>query len=379
MSLAGLSIAIGLLAHPASADFTLFSEGMLTPQSISQAPSGFGVYGGSFLIPDTARGSNDPSLHTVWAVPAMGGSPTPFATGFSDFVRGGLFLPDSWGDLAGKYATVGSDTNLAEPANNGRMFIYDSDGSRSLFATIPGASLVQPRIAPDGFGSFGGQVITPNQHGIIQGFTNRVHAIAADGSTSLFADDLPLIDSIFGAAFAPAGFGEFGGMLLLSDALSGTILAVDAAGNSSLFADIPLGTGQLGLRQLEFAPAGFIPGFDELLFVSITGSGVGGGTLGDVIALDSSGAIVASLRMDLGLTKFDPRGLLFLDNGTLLISDASDPVWLATRDAFLIRAVPEPASIVLIGSGGVVVLLGLRRRGHNASSQRHARASSQCP
>jgi hypothetical protein len=42
MSLAGLSIAIGLLALPASADFTLFSEGMLTPQSISQAPPGFG-------------------------------------------------------------------------------------------------------------------------------------------------------------------------------------------------------------------------------------------------------------------------------------------------------------------------------------------------
>jgi hypothetical protein len=271
------------------------------------------------------------------------------------------------------YATVGSDTNLAEPANNGRMFIYESDGSRSLFATIPGASLVQPRIAPEGFGSFGGQVITPNQHGIIQGFTNRVHAIAADGSTSLVADDLPLINSIFGAAFAPADFGEFSGMLLLSDALSGTILAVDAAGNSSLFADIPLGTGQLGLRQLEFAPGGFIPGFDELLFVSITGSGVGGGTLGDVVALDSSGAIVASLRMDLGLTKFDPRGLLFLDNGTLLISDASDPVWLATRDAFLVRAVPEPTSIVLLGSGGVIVLFGLRRRGHNASSQRHVR------
>jgi hypothetical protein len=61
----------------------------------------------------------------------------------------------------------------------------------------------------------------------------------------------------------------------------------------------------------------------------------GGGTRGDVIVLDSSGVVVSSLRKDL-VNQIDPRGLLFLDDGHLLISDNSDPnpILIATADAF---------------------------------------------
>ena len=100
---------------------------------------------------------------------------------------------------------------------------------------------------------------------------------------------------------------------------------------------------------MAFGPKDFIPGYDELLFVSVSGSSQGGGTLGDILAVDFTGAIVASLRTNLGLTKFDPRGLYFTDGGQLVVSDASDPIWIATPDDF--RVVPEPAAIALFGLG----------------------------
>ena len=47
-------------------------------------------------------------------------------------------------------------------------------------------------------------------------------------------------------------------------------------------------------------------------------------------------------------SKFDPRGLYFSDDHTLLVSDASDPILLVTPDAF---QVPEPSTLALFGFG----------------------------
>jgi hypothetical protein len=73
---------------------------------------------------------------------------------------------------------------------------------------------------------------------------------------------------------------------------------------------------------------------------------------------------VASLRKNLGLTKFDPRGMLFLSNGDVLINDASDAVYLAQAADFLVvAAVPEPTAFVLLGTGlAGVVALGKKTR-----------------
>ncbi len=107
---------------------------------------------------------------------------------------------------------------------------------------------------------------------------------------------------------------------------------------------------------MEFSPPGFIPGFGQLLFVSISGSTTGGGTLGDVVAIDSNGNVVESLREapEFG-GKFDPRGLYFTADGNLLISDASDPIWKAGPQNF--QSVPEPSIILLlaIGLAGLVI------------------------
>ncbi len=71
---------------------------------------------------------------------------------------------------------------------------------------------------------------------------------------------------------------------------------------------------------------------------------------------------MGSLKSNLGLTKFDPRGLLFTSGGDLLISDASDPIYLATGSDFnAAAAVPEPATLTML-TIGLAGMLSLRAR-----------------
>ena len=91
--------------------------------------------------------------------------------------------------------------------------------------------------------------------------------------------------------------------------------------------------------------------------VSISGSGAGGGTFGAVVVLDANGNEIAQLIVGTQTNAFDPRGLLFADNQTLLIS-SSDPIFLATPQDF--QPVPEPATLILLG-GGVIGLWSRRR------------------
>ena len=63
----------------------------------------------------------------------------------------------------------------------------------------------------------------------------------------------------------------------------------------------------------------------DCCFVSVTGSSQGGGTLGSLLALNSAGQIVSSLKIGSSVNAFDPRGLDFTDDGRLLVSDSSSP------------------------------------------------------
>jgi hypothetical protein len=233
------------------------------------------------------------------------------------------------------------------------MYTYASDGTRNTF--VPGVPTFQPSqpvLAPAGFGTFGGELIVANSAG------REVIAFTPSGTPTVIAS--PFV-SPFGLAFAPTGFGGQGGSLFVSNGAGNQIDIVRGDGTFSPFATIPLLPGQTALRQLAFAPAGFIPGFGSLLFVSVSGSASGGGTLGDILGLDSNGTIVTSLRSNLGLTKFDPRGMLFTSGG-LLISDASDPIYLATSSDFLAPSVPEPTTLTMF-TIGLIGMLSLRARG----------------
>jgi hypothetical protein len=329
----------------------------LLPETISQAPTGFGTQGGNYIVPDFNN-------LNVWAVPTTGGAPTNIATNEANgtFVqaRGGVFLPSNWGSNAGNFLEVGQVpvTNTAAPvlivAPNGAGYSVSAFSNISLAAG-------QPQVAPSGFGSFGGQVAVPNFDSAGNG---TITMIAPNGSTSILATgpSLPLIP--FGTAFAPSGFGTFGGSLFVDSgaALSGQIVSVDSNGNVTPFATAPLTPGQPSLFEMAFSPANFFPGEGQLLFVSVRGSTTGGGTLGDVLVYNSSGTLVASLRTDLGLNTFDPRGLLFIPDPSnpsqtdLLISDASvGQILLFAPGAF--ASTPEPSSLAL-GSVGLLGLAG---------------------
>ena len=337
----GLGVAALLLTvRPASAQI-LFSGGSYrTPETISAIPNGFGTLGGDYLIPDANRGNTGGQ---IWRVAQSGGPPTTFANAPDRHYRGGVFLPGSgWGSHSGDFLAVGQKGD----GTTGAIDVYSSDGQMTALVSTANTSFTTPALAPGSFGAFGGDVVVGDQA------NNQVVALTPGGTTSVLAGNLAI--QPFGLAFAPDGFGAVGGDLLASDNRGSAIAAIASNGTAFTFADVALKAGQTGLRQMAFSPAGFIPGYGSLLFVSVSGSNTGGGTLGDVYGLDGSGNIVVSFRNSLGLTKFDPRGLTFIGNGQLLISDSSDPIYLADASNFA-PAVPEASSFTATGIG----LLGL--------------------
>ena len=146
----------------------------------------------------------------------------------------------------------------------------------------------------------------------------------------------------FGSAFAPTGFvsGSSGPVLLVSDVASGAIDWVDSSGVAHLFTTVPLFSGQVGLRQIAFAPAGF-GAYGGDLFVSVAGSAQGGGTFGSVDVIDSTGALVGVISQGTVGAPLDPRGLYFASSSQLLIADSDPSILSVTPGA--VRATPEPS------------------------------------
>jgi PEP-CTERM motif len=336
-----LILSVVCFAGTAQAGLLVFGTGLSLPESISLVPAGFGSYGGNYFIPDP--GINNVGLGNIDYLPPTGGTATIFVTIPGQIVRplGGMFLPSNFGSFGGQFLAVGGS------ANGSFAVAIASDGTVTPVTSTPTSQFVSPVLAPAGFGSVAGQVLVTNNDG-------TVRAIDQSGNLTTFATVPGAL--LFGAALAPQAFGAFGGDLLVSDGASGNIFAIDPQGNASLFANVPRGLNQPGLRQMTFAPNGFGTYGGDLV-LSISGSGAGGGTFGAVVVLDENGNEVAQLIVGTQVDAFDPRGLLFADNQTLLIS-SSDPIYLATLDDF--RPIPEPTTLLMFGGG--MIGLWLKRR-----------------
>jgi len=229
-------------------------------------------------------------------------------------------------------------------------------------------------VAPNGFGDLGNRVVVTDQERGAYSIEPFAPSNPNPQSPVFLFDRVAfqssegLMVQAFGGVFAPTDFGSVGGTLLISDAFeqdNAQIVSVDSDGNASIFAEIPTALAGSGLRNMAFVPDGF-GDLGGLLLVSISGeTPFGGGTLGALIALDESGDIVRVLKQGTDLDKFDPRGLLFVGNTELLICDSSDPILVATPADFVV--IPEPGSTMLLGMGWLMILGCERRRRGGAS------------
>ena len=333
---------LAALSLPAQATtITSLASGFSLPEDIASVPSGFGsVSAGSYMVTDPT--ANFTGAGTIYNVPAAGGTPTSFANLGNVQPIGGLFLGSNYGSYSGDFLAIGRDATTGA----GDAVVVDS--SKTVTSVVSGLGTLQfadAAVAPTGFDGAGGDVIMANEDG-------SFYALNTDMSTSLLSGgSFPVgtTEFPFGLAFAPNGFGVEGGDLLISSGSNGAIYELSPAGALSLFTTVPLGPGQVGLRQMAFAPAGFGAYGGDLL-VSVSGSSAGGGIAGSVDVLNSSGQVIAYLAEGTVGSPYDPRGLYFANSATLLIADSDPSILSAPSSAFTLGspAVPEPSTALLM-------------------------------
>ena len=112
---------------------------------------------------------------------------------------------------------------------------------------------------------------------------------------------------------------------------------------------------------MAFAPVGF-GAYGGDLFVSVSGSAQGGGIAGSIDVLDSSGQVIAFLAEGTVGQPYDPRGIYFPDNMHVWFADSDPSILSATSSDFTRGSpVPEPSGFLLLGVG--LAALGLLRAG----------------
>jgi hypothetical protein len=335
-----LGCLLAAIALPVQAGtITTIATGFSLPEDIVPVPAGFGsLTAGSYLVTDPTQGFTGPG--TIYNVPAGGGTPVAFSNLGDLQPIGGLFLPSAYGAYAGDFLAVGRDSGTGL----GDIAVVNSAGTPTIVGSgLETLQFADAAVAPAGFDSAGGDVIMVNEDGNLDilnpGFTTTP---LPGGVVPNTATSFP-----FGLAFAPAGFGTVGGDLLITNGDSGAIYTLTPGGILSLFTTIPLGTGQVGLRQLAFAPAGFGAYAGDLL-VSVSGSNSGGGIAGSVDVLDPFGNVVAYLTEGSVGNPYDPRGLYF-SGSNVLIADADPSIFSAPAAAFTPGSpVPEPSTALLM-------------------------------
>jgi hypothetical protein len=347
----------------APTEITTYPAGTL-PEDIVPVPSGFGTTSGYFVDNPTQNFSGSGQILNV---PSGGGAPVPFKT-FTPPTQtlqplGGAFLPSNYGTLAGQFLAAGRTAGASTVTSQGAAI--SSTGAVTAIPSLTnvgGNSWAGVAIAPSGFGTFGGTAFLANEGPNSGPGPGGIYTL---NPTNLAA---PLFATItggqpFGLAFAPAGFGGVAGNLLVSDSVSGKIWSVSPTGTVTLFATVPLRAGQFGDRQMAFAPAGFGAYGGDLL-VSVSGSNAGGGVAGTVDVLNSSGATIAFLATGVAGAPFDPRGLFFPDATDVWVNNADPGIFQAESSDFTPGSpTPVPAALPLFATGiGALGLLGWRRK-----------------
>ena len=344
---AGLVFAAVLDVAPAIASSEFASGPFILPEGITTG------LGGTYILSDADKDE-------VYSIPAAGGMVTS-GTPMNFRVFGEIALPSGYAH-SGQYFAYGTD----DTSVRGVAALTGTSGLGAPNTVINTASgfFTDAVVAPANFGSIaGGQVVLGNDpSATVSTIPSTIDILGSNSaSVSTFAT-LPAGVGAFGVGFAPTTFGAHAGDLFVSDASSGDLYVLNAAGDASLFATLPLpiGFSDPGLRQFAWAPAGFIlPDGEDLggdLFVSIAAQNGGGGTSGEIDVLNAAGDTVAHFLEGAGDTPLDPRGLFFVDGTTLLVANADPGIQeLRPADFATGSPVPEPSTwaMMLLGFAGL--------------------------
>ena len=187
-----------------------------------------------------------------------GGVVRPFATGPSGYSTAQgpepyIAVPDS-GDNTGPGCSFPRDTTYAiEPSQSPGVIAVDANGMARRLANLPkGAS--PNGIAFDGVGRFGHRLlVTSAQRG-----GTTVFAVDCRGTVRTITAHGPVVEG--GIAVAPTSFGSFGGDLIAPNELTGRVFAVAPNGRTTLVARSHLRSGpDTGTESAGFVPTSFGP------------------------------------------------------------------------------------------------------------------------
>lgn len=182
----------------------------------------------------------------------------------------------------------------------------DDKGHATAFASVMGVDSLNG-IAFDTTGKFGFRLLVS---GPSQGKT-AIAAIDCTGKVDFITHVAPVLEG--GIAVAPKGFGSFGGDLIAPDELSGKIYAIGSDGTVKLVVMSGLAFGpDTGVESLGFIPRGFTrggevyysdratpgnphPGTDSLLRLSASALVAAGARDGDLLAATEGGATMIAV------------------------------------------------------------------------------------
>jgi hypothetical protein len=181
------------------------------------------------------------------------GTLNPFARGTSGYqtamgTEPYLVLASTY-RVRGNPCSFGKNTAFAiEPGTRPGVIMITPQGQARPFASLPpGRS--PSGIAFDGTGRFGHRLL------VVAEFRGRttVFAIGCDGGLSTVTADAPAMEG--GIVAAPATFGSFGGDLIAPDEASGQVYAVDPSGKvvTLVRSGLPTG-GDIGVESAGFVP-----------------------------------------------------------------------------------------------------------------------------
>ena len=221
---AGLAFTAVLHVAPAVASSQFASGPFTLPEGITTG------LGGTYILSDA---DND----EVYSIPAGGGTVTS-GTPMNFRVFGEIALPSGYAQ-SGQYFAYGTDGASV----GGVAALTGTSGLGAPNPVIGTANgwFTDAAVAPTNFGSIrAGQVVLGNDPGGVgSAIPSTIDILGSDSASLTTFATLPTGVGAFGVGFAPTTFGADAGDLFVSDVGTGNLYVLNAAGQASLFANLP--------------------------------------------------------------------------------------------------------------------------------------------